>query len=91
MAKTDHPLENLPDPGADRFFVGVHNPSNAKYPMMLELRQSTISGREHKVNFSRLIAKQPVIADPKAIVEAAEEILVRAGRVDEFVGILGAK
>lgn len=79
----------MPDPGPTRFFVGVHNPNNQKYPLMLELRESTISAdRPHKANFSRLIAKQSTIADEKAVIEAAENILVRAGKVDKFVGII---
>lgn len=90
MATTDTPNTDLPDAGPGRFWHGVHNPSNVKNPMILELRQSTLSGdRPPKVGFSRLIAKQPVIADAAAIAEAAADILIRASKVDEFVGILG--
>lgn len=90
MSKTTKSALNLPDPGPGHFWVGVHNPNNVKYPMTLELRASALADdRPAKLNFSRIIAKQPVIADPKAIAEAAEDILVRAARVDEFTGILG--
>ena len=37
---------------------------------------------------SKLISKAGTIADPKAVRETAEEILVRASAVDEYVGIL---
>jgi hypothetical protein len=86
-ATTQYPL---PPAGRGRFWHGVHNAGNVKFPMTLELRESSIDigDREPRASFSRLIAKQPVIADPKAIAEAAKDILVRAARVDEFVGIL---
>lgn len=85
-------LPDMPNPGANRFWWGIHNPSSVKTPMILELRESTLSpDREIKHGFSRLIAKQPVIADAAAIAEAADQILTRASRVDEFVGIIGEK
>lgn len=83
-------IKNLPAAGTNRFWHGVHAPNNVKFPMVLELRETRIaSDKGYKVNFSRLIAKQPVIADEKAIVEAAKDILIRAAQVDEFVGIIG--
>lgn len=78
----------LPDPGPQRFWHGIHNPASVKTPLTLELRESTISGDKFRPKFSRLIAKAPTIADPKMILEAAEAILIRAQRVDEFVGVL---
>lgn len=78
----------LPHPGPSRFWHGVHNPNNAKFPLTLELRQKTIDREVVPLGFSRLIAKQPVIADPIHLREAAEAILVRAGRVEEFTGVL---
>lgn len=82
----------LPDPGTDREWIGVRNPNNVKFPLTLELRESSLTtGRPFQIGFSVLIAKQPVIADAKAIAAAAEEILVRAARVHEFTGILGGK
>lgn len=78
----------LPNPGPMRFWHGVHNPSNAKFPMVLELREKTIDREQVILGFSKIIAKQPVIADPVQMREAAEAILARAGRVDEFVGVL---
>lgn len=80
--------EKLPSPGKGRFWHGVHNPKNAKFPMVLELREKTTENGAHLPKFSRLIAQQPVIADIKALREAAEEILVRASKVDEYTGLL---
>lgn len=79
---------NLPNPGPARFWHGVHNPSNAKFPMVLELREKTIDRETVVLGFSKIIAKQPVIADPVHLAEAAEAILARAARVHEFTGIL---
>lgn len=84
---------NYPDPGKDRFWHGVHNPNNVKTPLIIELRESSLElngDREPRAKFSVLIAKQPTIADPKAIREAMEDILTRAARVMEFTGILTA-
>ena len=78
----------LPDPGPRRYWLGVHNPSSIKTPMTLELRERTNSGPTIVASFSRLIAKAPTIADEEALQETAREILVRAGKVDEFVGII---
>jgi hypothetical protein len=78
----------LPDPGRERFWHGVHNPSSVKTPLTLELRERTVANAKAAVTFSKLIAKQPTIADPKAVKEAADEILIRAERVDDFIGIL---
>lgn len=85
-SKTEVP--DLPSPGERRFWYAIHQPNNVKAPLLLELRQRRNSGDEVKVSFSDLIAKQPTIADPVAIREAAVEILIRAAKVDEFVGIL---
>lgn len=81
-------IPDLPHPGPRRFWYAIHQPNNVKAPLLLELRQRRNSGDEIKVSFSDLIAKQPTIADPIAISEAATEILIRAAKVDEFVGIL---
>lgn len=84
------PKIRLPYPGPNRFWHNSHNPNSVKFPMTLELRESSIDieGRDPKVGFSKVIAKQPVIADSKSIQDAANDILTRAGRVDEFKGIL---
>jgi hypothetical protein len=79
---------NLPDPGPMRFWVGIHNPASVKSPLTLELRERTAGSGVARVSFSRLIAKAHTIADDKAVTDAAEEILIRAARVDDFVGIL---
>ena len=81
-------VPNLPDPGPKRFWRGVHRPESVKTPLLLELREQTNSGDEVKLSFSRLIGKQPTIADPLQIAEAATEILIRAGKVDGYIGIL---
>lgn len=80
---------DLPDPGPQRFWSGVHLPKNAKFPLDLELRERVNESGKAKISFSRLIAHQPTIADAKAVREAAEEILIRASQVDRFVGIIG--
>ena len=81
-------LPSLPDPGPGRYWWGVHAPNSVKTPLTLELREQTNAG-PIVPSFSRLIAKQPTIADEKAIIEAANEILVRAQSVDRYVGVLG--
>lgn len=85
---TENNPHGLPDPGPNRFFHGVHLPKNAKFPLDLELRERVNESGQAKVSFSKLIAHQPTIADAKAVRETAEEILIRAGQVDKFVGIL---
>lgn len=79
---------DLPNPGPGRFWHGAHRPASEKTPLVLELRESSVSGSAAKVSFSKLIAKQSTIADEKMIRQAAEDILIRAGKVDDFVGIL---
>lgn len=81
-------IDGLPPAGARRFWYATHQPSNAKMPLLLELREQTNSGDEIKLSFSRLIGKQATIADPAQIAETATDILIRAGKVDLFVGIL---
>ena len=81
-------LDDLPDPGQDRFWLGQHQPHSTKTPLMLELREKVIAGAPAREKFSRLISKQGTIADPASIIATAEEILVRAGKVDKFTGIL---
>ena len=79
---------DLPDPGKNRFWHGVHSPSNTKQPLLLELREKIHENGPARVAMSKLISKAGTIADPKAVRETAEEILVRASAVDEYVGIL---
>ena len=85
---TDKTPLTIVNPGRNRFWHGVHAPNNVKFPLLIELREKTNSGSEILMSFSKVIAKAPTIADPKAIEEAMREILVRAERVDEFVGII---
>ena len=84
MSKT----HDLPDPGKNRFWNGVHAPSNSKAPLTLELREKMHENGPARVSMSKLISKAGTIADAKAVRETAEEILIRAGQVDKFVGIL---
>lgn len=84
-------IDGMPDAGPERFWVGHHQPSNTKLPLLLELREKTISSAKINVSFSRLITKQGTIADEKAIIATAEEMLARASRVDEFTGIYEVK
>ena len=88
--KTTPPtVPGMPNPGVGRFWNAVHQPNSIKTPLLLELREQTIASTQPpKVGFSRLIGKAPTIADPKQIVEVASEILIRAEKVDEFVGII---
>ena len=79
---------DLPDPGKNRFWHGVHSPSNTKQPLLLELREKIHENGPARVAMSNLISKAGTIADAKAVRETAEEILIRAGQVDKFVGIL---
>lgn len=79
---------DLPDPGKNRFWHGVHSPSNTKQPLLLELREKIHENGPARVAMSKLISKAGTIADAKAVRETAEEILIRAGQVDKFVGIL---
>ena len=79
---------DLPDPGKNRFWHGVHSPSNTKQPLLLELREKIHEHGQARTSMSKLISKAGTIADAKAVRETAEEILIRAGQVDKFVGIL---
>ena len=79
---------DLPDPGKNRFWHGVHSPSNTKQPLLLELREKIHEHGSARTSMSKLISKAGTIADAKAVRETAEEILIRAGQVDKFVGIL---
>lgn len=82
-------VADLPDPGEGRFWAGVHRPNSVKEPLLLELREKTVPSAEHTtLSMSTLIAKAGTVADEDAIVETAKEILTRANRVKDFVGIL---
>lgn len=82
-------IAGMPDPGPNRFFTGIHQPRNTKQPLLLQLREKFAAGSKPNVSLSTLITQQGTIADEKAIVETAEQMLIRAGRVDEFTGIYG--
>lgn len=84
-------IEGLPDPGPNRFWYALHQPRNTKQPLLLQLREKLAAGSKPNVSLSTLITQQGTIADEKAIVETAEQMLIRAGRVDEFTGIYEVK
>lgn len=81
----------MPNPGPERFWHAIHQPTNTKLPLLLELREKMTNNPKILVKFSRLITKQGTIADEKAIIATADEMLERAARVDEFVGVIQAK
>ena len=85
-----HKIDGMPDAGTGRFWHAVHQPKNTKLPMLLELREKTTDSPRVLLSFSRLISQLGTIADPKSIIATATEILERAGRVDDFVGVLEA-
>tara|TARA_R110002020_G_scaffold404912_1_gene614948 strand:- start:883 stop:1161 length:279 start_codon:yes stop_codon:yes gene_type:complete len=77
---------NMPRPGAGRFWHLAHEPLK-KTPVRIELRQKLIKGSEVVLSMSTIVARDYTVADEEAIIEKAKEILARAGRVDEVVGI----
>lgn len=80
---------DLPDPGPNRYWHGVHRPLSRKTPLRLELRERTNRNSNRLVtSMSRLIGYEDTTAGIEALAEAAEKILERAARVDEFVGVL---
>lgn len=81
-------LPGMPPPGARRFWHATHNPNSVKFPMLLELREHQHGGDQVRLTFSRLIGKAPTIADATQIIEAAKDILIRAGSVDQFTGVI---
>lgn len=81
-------LTGMPHPGARRFWHAIHNPKSVKTPMLLELREHRHSGDEVRLTFSRLIGQAPTIADAEQIIETAKDILIRAGRADQFAGVI---
>lgn len=75
-------------PGDNRLWHITHQPTKQTKPVRLELRQRTITKREAHtpLSFTKLLGFIDTIADEKAIEDAAQELLVRAAQVDEFVG-----
>lgn len=83
-------IEGMPPAGENRFWFAEHQPKNTKLPLLLQLREKLTKGSRENVKLSTLVTQQGAIADEKAIIQVAEEMLMRAGRVDEFVGIIGS-
>ena len=86
LAENAELRSKMPRPGAGRFWHLAHEPLK-KTPVRIELRQKTIKGGEILLSFSTIVARDFTIADEESIIEKAKEILARAGRVDEVVGI----
>lgn len=85
-------VDGMPPAGDRRYWVGKHQPNKKATPLRIELRERTNRNSQRIVDaFSRLIGHEDVIAQPDAIIEGAEKIIERAGRVDEFVGLLTHK
>jgi hypothetical protein len=79
---------NLPDPGTARFWSITHQPNKKTLPLRIELRQKTIPSAENtSLSLSSLVGFEDTVADETVIRGAAETILARVGRVDEFVGV----
>lgn len=78
----------LPDAGGRRYWEIKHQPNKKSTPLRLELRERTNQNSRRVLNsFSRLIAFDDTVAAEAAVIETAERILERAGKVDEFIGI----
>lgn len=77
---------DLPDAGARRWWNIEHNPKSATKPLKIELRESLEGVKRPTKGLSRLIGQGTSAAQPTAVREEAERILVVAARVDEFVG-----
>ncbi len=82
-------LSSKVNPGKGRLWNITHQPAKSKTPVRLELRERTAAKNEkHAVlSFTKLIGYVDTIADEEALEEAAKELLVRVGRVDQFVGV----
>lgn len=76
-------------PGDNRLWEVTHQPNKQRTPLKLTLRQRTIDrNHEHApLSFTVVVGSIDTIADEAQIVEDAKTLLVRVGRMDEFVGI----
>ena len=72
--------------GQGRFFVVTHDPKVKSKPVRVELRQTQIAGR-CIVSMSRLLAHDNCVADEATIIQTAEEIEARVGKIDQLEGI----
>lgn len=85
-------IPGMPPAGPKRYWVGHHQPNKKATPLRVELRERTNQNSQRIVaGFSRLITFEDVIAQPDAIIAAAERMIERAGKVDEFVGLLNGE
>lgn len=78
----------LPDPGEHRYWEIKHQPQKKTTPLRIELREHT---KKDSVRFipswTRLVGFEDTVALPSEVRAAADKVLERASRVDEFVGI----
>lgn len=78
----------LPDPGEDRYWNITHQPLKKTAPLRLELREHTKKGgTRHIQSWTRLLGYEDTVALAGEIRAAADKVLERASRVDEFVGM----
>lgn len=78
----------LPDAGPRRYWEVKHQPHKKNAPVRIELRERTNRNSKRVVDsFSKLISYEDTTASAEALNEAAEKVLERAARVDDFVGI----
>jgi hypothetical protein len=78
----------LPDAGPLRFWEIKHQPTKKTTPVRIELRQRTNTSSKRIINsWTRLLGYEDTTADESALILAAETVLERVSRVDDFVGI----
>jgi hypothetical protein len=76
-------LSFLPDPGPGRKWVIDLNPKSQTKPMVLKLIERYKRGSR---GASTVLNSEYVVADQKAISNAAQDILDRIGDYEKFVG-----
>ncbi len=88
MSKTFN-LASKVGPGQHRLWNITHQPAKSKTPVRLELRERIVDKNNNHapLSFTRVLGYTDTIADEDALEEAAKELLVRVGRVDQFVGV----
>ena len=82
-------LAKAVDPGENRLWNIEHRPTSQKTPVRLELRQRTIDKRQSHtpLSFTKVVGYIDTIADETHLKEAAETLLIRVGKVDQFTGV----
>ena len=85
MTASSFNLADKVDPGPNRVWYIEHRPTATK-PLRLELREKVASGPA-RVAFTTIVGRIDTIADELALTAAAEDLMVRAAKSDQFVGI----